>query len=404
MALIPYPYIGGFPPRSRYDHTSLEIKLGVGWPYVGFAGTSTLGARSVGVLERHGEPLPAGETVYLSGASAGVIKVGSTGALRRSTLYPSLAQVSAVSYGGLIKGAVISGSNTDIIKVSSFSDFYFGVPTGTAAAGYAGFVRWSDIGHLDFTEGKDNVAGHMPLDWRGTVYSIRKFRNKVIVYGAGGVSFLNPVGTSYGLETFYRVGLKGAQAVCGDESKQFFIDSGGKMWKIADSLELLDYSEFLGTFGADLVMTYDKLNNLVYICDNTNGYVYDVAMNSLGKGPAKITAYEYQAGTSYIGASDTISIPAFEICTDIYDLGTRAAKTIYWVEFGTDLTGALYASIDYRRSKAASFTQTPWYLVPSNGRVHLRAYGVEFRFRAKLLTYEYFELDYIKVYGVADDY
>jgi len=266
------------------------------------------------------------------------------------------------------------------------------------------WIRWSDIGNLNFTVGKDNVAGERPLDWRGYVYAVKKLNNKPVVYGENGVSFLLPAGSVFGLNTIYRIGLKGKHAVTGDETKHFFVDNSGALWKLSDSMLKLDYSEYLSEMNSSIVMSYDKLNNLIYICDGSVGYVYDVGANNLGRCQPNITGIDYQSGTQYVAASSTIITDPFDICTDIYDLGTRAGKTIFSLEFGVDLTTALYAAIDYRRSKTGSFVQTPWYTVSSVGKVNITAYGREFRIRAKTLEYEYFELDYIKVNGVADAY
>ncbi|MFA5037728.1 MAG: hypothetical protein WC479_11195 [Candidatus Izemoplasmatales bacterium] len=206
------------------------------------------------------------------------------------------------------------------------------------------------------------------------------------------------------MNTIYRIGLKGKHAVAGDETKQFFIDNTGCMWKVSDSLKSLGYSEYLDSLNSSVVMSYDSSENLLYICDGVLGFVFDVEGESLGKGPVNITGIGYKSGTQYVTASSTISTDAFEICTDIFDLGVRAGKTIFSVELGTDLTAGLYVSVDWRRDKAGSFTQTPWYAVSAQGRATVIAYGREFRFRVKTASYEYFELDYIKINGVADAY
>jgi len=267
------------------------------------------------------------------------------------------------------------------------------------------WVQWSDIGSLSFTVGKDNVAGSRPVDWPGYVYAVKKLLGRVAVYGENGVSFLTPSGSVFGLETIYRVGLLGKHAVTGDNTKHFFVDKSGQMWKVTgDSFKLIDYSEYLSQMNSSIVMSYDSMNNMVYICDGVLGFVYDTVSGSIGKCSPSITGFSYQSGVQYVSASEVISTDAFEICTDIYDLGTRAGKTLFSLELGTDLTTGLYAAIDYRRDKAGSFTTTPWYTVSATGRVYVIAWGREFRIRIKTLSYEYFELDYIKVNGVADAY
>ena len=96
-------------------------------------------------------------------------------------------------------------------------------------------------------------------------------------------------------------------------------------------------------------------------------------------------------------SNTAIVTPIFEICTDIYDFGTRRGKSIVSIEFGTDVVTALKTSIDYRLDKAEAFLQTPWYTVDSRGIYYISLYGKEFRFRLKSEVWEYFELDYINV-------
>ena len=268
----------------------------------------------------------------------------------------------------------------------------------------ANWIKWSDIGSLDFTIGKDNVAGERPLDWKGFVYCVKKLGARVVVYGENGISFLIPSGPVFGLETVYKIGLKGKHAVSGDNSKHFFVDNAGKLWKLTDSLSKLGYEEYLNKLNKSIVLSYDEERNLLYICDGVLGYIYNTESGSFGEGPENITGIGYQSGTAYVAASSIITTAPFEICTDIFDLGSRAGKTIFSVELGTDLTAGIYVSVDWRRDKAGEFTRTPWYAVSAQGRATVVAYGREFRFRVKTTSYEYFELDYIKVNGVADAY
>uniref|UniRef100_A0A6M3KQT6 Uncharacterized protein n=1 Tax=viral metagenome TaxID=1070528 RepID=A0A6M3KQT6_9ZZZZ len=277
------------------------------------------------------------------------------------------------------------------------------------------WVKWSNIGNLDFTVWKDNIAGERPLDWKGWVYDVKKLGNKVVVYGQNGVSLLAPSGSTYGLLSVHRVGLKGRQAVAGNEKVQFFVDSTGRLYSIGETVmkaslfetsiypNLLDYSEYLVGMG-DLVLSWDEVNNLLYICDGISGYVYSADSKSLGSGPINVTGVGGQSGTAYIAASGTIANPVFEICTDIYDMGSRKNKTISSIELGTDVTGDLWASIDYRLDKADAFSSLSWHRVNPSGISPIPCFGLEFRFRVKRTTYAYFELDYIKVNGVIHNY
>lgn len=263
------------------------------------------------------------------------------------------------------------------------------------------WVKWSDIGSLDFTIDRTNVAGERPLDWRGWVYSICKLGSKVVVYGENGVSILNPSGTYYGLQTVYRVGLKGKGAVSGDDSVHFFVDNLGQLWRFSEGLEKLDYSEYLSGMLDNLVLSWDAANKLLYICDGSQGYVYSQDSQSLGAGPVNVSGINSQSGSLYVVSPATIATPTFEICTDIYDLGTRKGKNIHSLEIGTDLTEALEAAIEYRIDKADDFAVTDWHVVDSRGFVYLPVHGREFRFKVKSDVYSYFEVDYITITGEA---
>jgi len=167
---------------------------------------------------------------------------------------------------------------------------------------------------------------------------------------------------------------------------------------LTDKFEKLDYSEFLSTMGT-IVLSLDIEKRLLYICDGTYGYIYGIDSKSFGQGPANITGFGAQSNSIYVVSYGLISTPKFEICTDIYDFGTRNAKTIREIEVGTNVSEFLYASVDYRNSYKDEFKQIGWFLVNPDGRAFPKCYGSEFRFRLKSTIYEYLELDYIKVKG-----
>lgn len=277
------------------------------------------------------------------------------------------------------------------------------------------WVKWSNIGHLNFTVWKDNIAGERPLDWKGAVYSLKKLGNKVVAYGENGVSVLIPLGNTYGLNTIHRIGLKGRQAVSGNKSIHFFVDTKGRLFSLSETPmksnvfeassypQKLDYSEYLSDM-SDLVLSWDEENSLLYICDGEKGYVYNPENYSLGAGPAAITGIGSQGGILYIASSTLISTPAFEIGTDIYDFGTKKYKTIHEIEFGTNVSGVLQAAIEYRSDFTEDFKQTEWKDVMKKGNVFLTALGREFRFKAKVTAYEYIELDYINIKGIVHDH
>ena len=301
-------------------------------------------------------------------------------------------------------GVLITASPITVTLSFKAADASTGIGEFLTEAIKSNWVKWSNIGSLDFTIWKDNIAGERPLDWAGWVYAIKKLGNKVIAYGENGVSALLPSGNVYGLNTIYRIGLKGKHAITGDDSVHFFIDNKGQLFKLGESLEMLDYSEYLNAMTSGLVMSWDAENSLVYICDGALGYVYSPKDRSLGAGPVNITGLSSQDGTLYVVSPATISTPAFEIWTDIWDMGTRKGKNIHSLEIATDLSATLQAAIDYRIDKAAAFTRTTWHTIDARGLVFIPCHGRELRFGVKSTTYSYFELDSIIVNGVVNNH
>lgn len=265
------------------------------------------------------------------------------------------------------------------------------------------WVKWSGIGNLDFTIGRDNVAGERPLDWSGWIYAIKKLGNKVIAYGKNGVSILNPSDKFYGLDTIHHLGLYSQGTVAGSDNVHFFIDKKAQLWALGEKLEFFGYIEYLSNMISP-VMSYDIENELIYICDGVYGFVYSLRDRSFGTCSPNITGAGLKDGTLYITSSADIATPTFELCTDIYDMGTRKFKTIRSVEIGTNLAETMEASVEYRVSKAGNFSNNGWHLVNPNGETFLPCYGLEFRFKLRVQTYEYFEIDYIKLNGLIHHY
>jgi len=260
------------------------------------------------------------------------------------------------------------------------------------------WVKWSDIGNLDFTINRNNIAGERPLDWSGWIYEIKKLNAKVVVYGQNGISFLLPTANTFGLQTFSHIGIMGKQAVTGTDDVHFFIDVTGRLYQLDTQLTKLDFSEYLSVL-TNPVMTYDIDKQLIYICDGTYGFVYSIDSKSLGEGPVNICGLGNYNADLYVTAPDEIITPAFEICTDIIDFGSRKDKTIHTIEFGTDLTEFLFASIDVRSDYRNNFMNIGWFPVTPEGIAYINCFGKEFKIRVKVLNYEYLELDYIKIKG-----
>ena len=260
------------------------------------------------------------------------------------------------------------------------------------------WVKWSDIGNLDFTIGITNIAGERPMEWSGVVFEIKKLGNNIVVYGENGISLMTPHDTSFGLTELSPIGLMDRFAIAGNSLVHFFINSLGYLYKFDSKLTNLGYQEFLKDM-EEPVMLLDPTTDLLYICDGNLGYVYSTETNSFGEGPVNITGLGYRDSTNYIAAPESITIPSFEIWTDILDMGTRDAKVLYSIGLGTDALEDLEASIEYRVNKSSNFVRIPWVPVNPHGVAYITCYGTEFRIGVRAATYTYLELDSITVEG-----
>lgn len=284
---------------------------------------------------------------------------------------------------------------------------WVGGPVVTTTMGtFENWVKWSQIGVLDFTITKNNLAGQRPLDWNGAVWCIKWLGSKLIVYGENGISLLTPVNEAFGLHTISQQGIKGKLAVATVGTVNYHLTTDGHLVALAsDSQPIdLDYSEYLSTLSASVSMNFDPYDQLLYICDGSVGFIYDPVAKSLGAGPVNITGMAYRDGSRYIAAQAAISTPAFEIVTDIYDLGSRHGKTITSIEAGVDTSVVLDVRIEYRQSKSSAFVATNWYALDGRGVKYLPCYGYEFKFHFRAASAGFFRLDYLRINGVTHDH
>lgn len=328
------------------------------------------------------------------------------------TVQFAIASITLSATGSGVTGIMISDTDSVAeIVLSAISDGAYLVSSEE------NFIQWSKIGNLDFTIDNSNIAGKRPMPWAGMVYQIIRVPSGAIVYGANGITMVTPAQSAgsqgdesipdahtYSPQSVYETGIKGKHCVIETTSGQFCIDLNGFLCKItAEGLNVIDFSEYFSSLTSDTIMSFDKVDNLIYICDGVLGFIYNIKDNSLCSGPANITGIGYKNNNSYFMASDNITIPAFEITSDIFDFETTRSKTIHSVEIGTNVSNILSIAFDYRNSKADSFSTTPWAVVNPKGQAYLPCYGKEFRFKLRINTYELFDIDWIKIHGDIND-
>ena len=295
-----------------------------------------------------------------------------------------------LSFGDVLNSFHFEGSADNLYPLS-FADIY-------TISKSSNLIKWSDIGNLDFSINVSNVAGERYMSWGGAVYAIKKLGKSLIVYGSNGISLMYPYETSWGLLDISPLGITSQQAVAGNDKIHFFITPDGSLWKLEKEPEKIGYQEYLNSMNSP-VLTMDVEKQLLYICDGTLGYVYNILDNCLGSGPTTISGFGYSQGVSYFGGSSNIEIPSFELWTDIIDFGTREMKTLHSISFGINIEIDLQASLEFRRNKSLDFTRLPWQTVSPKGDTFILCHGQEFRVGMKTNSYESFEIDYIQIDG-----
>lgn len=304
--------------------------------------------------------------------------------------------------GILIEGSIITSTpqSGDALDFSS----HIGI-TGDYIPGTGIFakIKWSNIGEFNFDIDRKNVAGDMPLGWRGEVYNILKLGSDLMIYGSGGISKITPKENVFSKKTISLLGVVSEWSVVGNDFEHFFIDGKSRLCRVSDRVEILGYEEFLEPMDSP-VMVLDEVNRLVFICDGTYGYVYGIDTKSLGSGPVNITGVGYSNFETYVASSNVISMPAFQIVTNVLDCMTRKNKTIHMIEVGTSLGHDLEASIQFNTGINDSFVDIGWHKITPEGTLNLRCFGKEFKIGIRSQANDQFKINWIKITGIIHDF
>ncbi len=261
------------------------------------------------------------------------------------------------------------------------------------------WIGWSKIGEVAFDLDSMNDAGYKALDWSGYVYAILPLGKNAVVYGSGGVTLLYPVGNPYptfGFKQISTIGVLAKGAVCGTFSQHFFIDNLGQMWQLSEEkgLKLLDYAEYFSGL-VNPTLLYDEYRQRALIGDGSVGYT--LTTDGLGGGYEELTGFAYIDGAVIVTSPGPLNRRPLQFTTNIIDFKHRGMKSIESVQIGTDSNEELYIAYDYRFKKDTAFRSTLWTRVNKEGVGHLKASGVEFRVKLRVLLAHDFDIDYITI-------
>ena len=260
------------------------------------------------------------------------------------------------------------------------------------------WVGWSKIGHATFHADLMNDAGFMPMPFKGWIYVVKQLEKNFIAYGSHGVAMLFPASSpmpTFGMQRLLQIGLKGKNAVTGDHSAHFFIDSKGALWKLSgEGLAKLGYEEFLSEL-SNPSMHFDPFNRWVLISDANQGYI--LTDKGLGGGYGNLSGYIIIDGEPFAVSPDELEIDTPAMTTAPIDFGYRGLKTVESVQFGLDTNKLAYAAIDYKYSKSSAYVTSQWVRLSPEGVAFIRVAGTDFRFRLKLAEPGFCEISYINI-------
>ena len=281
---------------------------------------------------------------------------------------------------------------------------------GTSEFGDAGLntVMWSQIGRVEFRI--DNyttrTSGYMNMPWgeykKGIVYKVKKLGNKVVVYGDGGMGFLNPISepiSSYGFDRIPSVGVSSGWHVDGDDSIHAFIDNNYDLWLLTQDykFEKLGYREFMKGMitVADTKVSYDPGSKRFYISNGVEGYV--LTQQGLYSTHQFVTSIGNYRGKTLCGFFSIGSDSKYRLVSDTLDLKIRGMKTIEMIEVGCDSPGDINVAVDYRYDKTEDFTRSAWKVTNARGGAAIIQTAPEFRLCLESDTYADVNVDYINV-------
>ena len=233
-----------------------------------------------------------------------------------------------------------------------------------------------------------NQMGWMPMPWKGYVNVVKQLGDTVMVYGDGGIAALIPTGGTFGLRLISNVGVSDRGAVGGNIYKHAYVDDKGILWIVDGSLkpERIGCEEFFSSMGSMLVV-YNEVDDEFYISDSAVSYTL---AGALTKSTYLVTCCErlkYGNVIGFYSRPGGVGSTYLVLTTDKFDGGVRGVKTIERVSIESEDTQGISVAVDWRNSRADSFTTSPYIPVNYNGDAVVQVCGVEFRVRIRSTNY-----------------
>jgi len=286
--------------------------------------------------------------------------------------------------------------------VETFCNYNGQLVAGNFGGDKENWVAWGGIGKVELDtllskEDRSNTTGFMPMNFSGEIYRVKKLGDKIMVYGAQGISAIKPGSVrpyetmaQFGREDIFNFGIAGKGCVAGDDKLHVFIDNQGYVHAMdaTGKHSKLGYKNFISNLENEIVITMDELKGEYYISDGERCYLFSSGLSEVYQSPSGLV----RQGSALYGVTYDSSDESAYITTNSFNNMTDSIKTVQTVEAmmsGTSLQGA----IDYRFKPSEDFTRGMVKNLSRHGTFVPMISGVDLRLHLKASTYVDFSVD-----------
>ena len=304
---------------------------------------------------------------------------------RLPTASPAITATTEISSGTIPHGTAICNWKNQLIVGGLNSSDEKWLNLGSCAVAYGG------IGNKIFDPETDPSSGFLKMPWdienKGKIYQIHPIRNKIVVYGNGGIEMLLPfeteVITGFGQETIWSTGLLEKNCVGGSIIGHCFIDSNYDLCLLTDQVKVLGYRKYMRNLtAANVLISYEPKDQFFYISDGSLCYV--LTKNGLYSTHQCVTSIGCYDGVvcGFVKSNDDEYL---RLTTTEFDLGVQSLKSIEGVEVGVEFIAEEAGAFDF------TFDSTSFVFGLEDAEVYLK-YFVRYNYNTAMR-----ELDWIRL-------
>jgi hypothetical protein len=259
-------------------------------------------------------------------------------------------------------------------------------------------VVWSSIGWANFIAASDSmVVGKRKLPWNGTIISVKRLGDQVIVYSSNGVALMSPTYVDVTPAFKFDEAINfGVVAVGGSIQSQLALGTNGKLWKFApgQTAKELGYEEFFASMvDDDVVIAHDAERDEFYIGNGVKSYLLTVS--GLCEIHEIVSDCIFFSG-ALIGIVKSRGDLSAYCTTNVFDMNLGGRKTLESIDVACK--GSNWIATAYGSNRRGSFAYERSSPVNLEGMASVRMTAQEFKVRVKNPSYLQGSLDYMNIH------